>query len=236
FDFNGAYMTKAPNMRNTFSNARLNNNFTPDLDSETILAADASYVIRTPKFKGRLTGYMSQINNATEISFYYAESIGDGTGDEDAFVSEIMTDVSKRNIGLELGMEYQITQTIKLTGAASYGQYIYSNNPSLYINDDEIAANGGNPLIDFGKAALKNYRLAGMPQQAYSLGIEYRDPKYWWIGANANYLDDNYLDVSNVLRTNNFTTDTSGTTYPGATEESVRGFLKQEKFDSFFLV
>lgn len=236
FDFNGAYMTKAPNLRNTFSNARLNNNFTPNIDSETIFSADASYILRTPKLKGRLTGFMSQVNNSTEISFYYAESIGDGTGDEDAFVSEIMTDVNKRNIGLELGLEYQITQTIKLTGAASYGQYIYSNNPHLFINDDEIAANGGNPLIDFGKAYLKNYRLAGMPQQAYSFGVEYRDPKYWWIGANVNYLDDNYLDVSNVLRTQNFVSDSNGETYPGASEESVRNFLKQEKFDSFFLV
>jgi hypothetical protein len=22
----------------------------------------------------------------------------------------------------------------------------------------------------------------GTPQQAYSMGLEYRDPKYWWIG------------------------------------------------------
>src|SRR5690606_33568686 len=107
-DFNGAYLTKAPNLRNTFSNARLNNNFTPNLESESIISADASYIIRTPKVKGRLTGFMSQVNNSTEISFYYAESIGDGTGDEDAFVSEIMTDVNKRNLGLELGLEYQV--------------------------------------------------------------------------------------------------------------------------------
>ncbi len=236
FDFNGAYMTKAPNLRNTFANARLNNSFTPDLDSETIISADASYIIRTPKLKGRITGFMSKIHNATEISFYYAESIGDGTGDEDSFVSEIMTDVNKQNIGVELGLEYQITQTIKVTGAASYGQYIYSNNPTLRLNDDEIAATGGNSLMDLGKAYLKNYRLAGMPQQAYSFGVEYRNPNFWHIGANVNYLDDNYLDVSNVLRTNNFTTNAAGETYSGATEESVRGFLKQEKFDSFFLV
>ncbi|SRR5690554_5330417 len=236
-DFNGAYLTKAPNLRNTFSNARLNNNFTPNLESESIISADASYIIRTPKVKGRLTGFMSQVNNSTEISFYYAESIGDGTGDEDAFVSEIMTDVNKRNLGLELGLEYQVTQTVKVTGAASYGQYIYSNNPHLYVNDDEIASKGGNPLINMGRAYLKNYRLAGMPQQAYSLGVEYRDPKYWWIGGNINYLDDNYLDVSNVLRTNNFTTDnTTGVAYPGATEESVRDLLRQEKFNSFMLV
>ena len=42
-----------------------------------------------------------------------------------------------------------------------------------------------------------------MPQQAYSVGIEYRDPKFWWIGANANYLSDNYLDVVTIIRTSN---------------------------------
>lgn len=237
FDFNGAYLTKAPTLRNTFANARLNNSFTPDIDNESIISADASYILRTPKLKGRITGFMSKVQNSTKISFYYAESIGDGTGDEDAFVSEILTGIEKQNLGVEFGLEYQITQTIKISGAASYGQYTISNNPNLKINDDEIAANGGISLMNLGKAYLKNYRQSGMPQQAYSLGIEYRDPKFWWIGANANYLDDNYLDVSSVLRTDNFTTDTStGMAYDGATEESVRGFLKQEKFDSFFLV
>jgi hypothetical protein len=45
-------------------------------------------------------------------------------------------------------------------------------------------------------ALLKNYKQAGMPQQAYALGIEYRDPKYWWIGTNINYLAETYIDVS----------------------------------------
>ena len=75
-----------------------------------------------------------------------------------------------------------------------------------------------------------------MPQQAYSFGLEYRDPNYWFISANMNYLGDSYLDVSNILRTDNFTIDrTTGVSYPGATEESVRDLLKQEKFDNFML-
>jgi hypothetical protein len=35
-----------------------------------------------------------------------------------------------------------------------------------------------------------------MPQQAYSLGFEYRDPSYWFINPNINYVADNYLDFS----------------------------------------
>ncbi|MDO4727621.1 MAG: carboxypeptidase-like regulatory domain-containing protein [Bacteroidota bacterium] len=236
-DLNGIYQTKAPSLRNTFSNVRINNIITPDLAQEKIMGADLSYILRKPNLKLRATGFVSQVKGATEISFYYAENIGDGTGDQDAFVSEILTGINKQNIGFELGAEYQITSTLKVIGGIAAGQYIYNNNPNLKLNDDEIAANGGNPLIDFGKAYLKNYRQPGVPQQAYSLGLEYRDPKFWWVGANVNYLNDTHLDVSNVLRTNNFTIDnTTGIAYEGIDETAVRDLLRQEKLDSFMLV
>lgn len=235
-DFNGLYMTQAPNLRNTFSNARLNNNITPDLVSESIVSADASYIIRAPRLKARLTGFYTKIKDATEISFFYAESIGDASGDEDSFVSEIVTGIDKQNMGLELGFEYQITSTIKATAAASYGQYIFSDNARLRTNDDNLAAVGQNPVTEFGTNYLKGVRQAGIPQQAYSLGLEYRSPNFWWIGANANYLADTYIDASNILRTDNFTLDNNGVSFPGANDQSVRDLLKQEKFDSFMLV
>jgi hypothetical protein len=241
FDFNTVFMTKAPNLRNTFSNARLNNNITPNLNSESIMGADLSYIIKAPKFKARVTGFFNRISNATQISFFYGEGIfdagEDGDTDTDSFISEIVTGINKKHIGAELGFEYQITSTIKATGSASYGQYTYDNNPNLKVNDDALATSANpNPVFDFGKAYLKNYRLPGMPQQAYSVGLEYRDPKFWWIGANVNYLDDNYLSISNILRTENFVTDANGLGFEGATDESVRQLLKQEKFDPTTLV
>lgn len=238
-DFNGAYMTKAPNMRNTFANARINNNITPDLISEQIASVDASYIIRTPKFKSRITGFASKVQNATEISFFYAEGVGEDTdgGDEDAFISELLTGIDKKNLGIELGMEYQITSTIKATVAASYGQYLYDNNPNLKVNDDAQATlTNMQPVVDFGKAYLKNYRLPGMPQTAASFGLEYRDPHFWWVGANINYLADSYLDVSNILRTENFVVDNDGYGYNGANNETVAKALKQEKFAEFNLL
>ncbi len=238
-DFNGVYMTKAPTMRNTFANARINNNITPELDSETVASLDASYVVRTPKFKARLTGFASRVQNATEISFFYAEGIGEDVdgNDQDSFISEILTGIEKKNFGAELGLEYQITSTIKATAAASYGQYLYGNNPNLKINDDgQASLTNTQPVVDFGKSYLKNYRVAGMPQTAASFGLEYRDPHFWWVGANINYLGDSYLDVSNISRTDNFSLDNSGISYPGATEDAVRQALKQEKFADFNLL
>lgn len=240
-DFNGAYMTKAPNLRNTFANARLNNNITPNINSERIASVDASYIIRTPKLKTRLTGFASKIQNATEISFFYGELSGDDSGadgNEDAFISEILTGIDKKNVGAELGIEYQITSTIKATAAASYGQYLYSNNPTLFINDDaQASATNSFPVQSFGSAYLKNYRLPGMPQTAASFELEYRDPNFWWVSADINYLSDSYLDVSNILRTQNFVTNPStGLSYDGATLETVSTALNQQKFDAFNLI
>jgi hypothetical protein len=180
---------------------------------------------------------MSKIQNSTDLSFYYAEGIGDDDGDADSFVSEIVTGMDKKNIGAEFGLEYQITSTIKATIAASYGEYTYDNNPNLKINDDSQAtASNSYPVVDFGKTYLKGYRQPGMPQTAGSFGLEYRDPHFWSISANINYLGESYMDVSNVLRTNNFTIDNTGVSYLGANEASVRKILQQEKFDEITLL
>ena len=242
-DFNGVYMTKAPNLRNSFSNARLNNNITPDLRSEAIMSADASYIIKAPKFKARLTGFFSKVKDATEISFFYGEGLfdagEDGDTDTDSFISEIVTGISKKNIGAEFGFEYQLTSTIKVNGAASYGQYTYDENPNLKVNDDgQASETNANPITDFGRAYLKGYKQPGIPQQAYSLGLEYRDPKFWWIGANVNYLADSYIDVSSILRTSNFVVEdpATGIGFEGGTNDAIRAALKQEKFDPITLV
>jgi hypothetical protein len=247
--FNGVFMTKAPTLRNTFPNARLNNSVVAGLDSENIYSGDLSYIIRAPKLKARLTAFYSRIDNATETSFFFAEGVVesiDGDADTNAFVAETVTDISKQQMGLELGFEYQFTPTLKGMLSASYGQYTYANNPNVTLNNDALAAD----LIDinpgqingastnFGKADLKDYKLPGMPQQAASVGIEYRNPKFWWIGANANYLGANYIDVSALMRTDNFLIDPeTGHQFIeiGTDNKRTRELLKQEKFDDFVL-
>ncbi len=242
--YNAAYLTKAPTLRNVFPNARLNNNSIENLEGESIASMDASYIVRTPKFKSRFTAYYTNIKNATETSFFFGEGIFDDDGGDggDAFVAETTTNIEKLNIGAELGMEYQITSTIKLTANAAYGEYTYNNNPSVSLNNDNLASpTNTNPTIDFGTSKLKGYRLAGGPQTATSLGIEYRDPKFWWIGANANYLANNYLDVSALLRTDNFFKNPLdpyglGLPFPEATAARAKELLKQQRFDDFTLI
>lgn len=239
--FNGAHLSKAPTIRSTFPNARLNNSVVDGLQSETISSLDATYVFRSPKLKARLTAYYSTIKNATKISFFYAEGIfdnGAGYTNTNAFVSQTLSNLDRKNIGGEFSFEYQITSTVKGNFSAGYGQFVYDSNPNVTINNDAVASlENRNPSFDFGTALLRNYRQAGMPQQAYSLGVDYRDPKYWWIGTNINYLAENYIDVSPISRTDRFYTNpASGFPFPEATAERGRDLLKQEKFDPVVLL
>ncbi len=240
-DFNAAHLTLAPNLKSSFSNVRLNNAYVPGLQNETLNSLDASFIFRTSKIKSRLTAYYSTIKDATKISFFYAEGIFDdeaGYTNTNAFVSQTLTHLNRKNTGMEWSAEYQLNSTVRLSMAAGYGQFIFDENPNLSINNDALASpDNTNPSFDFGKALLKNYRQAGMPQQAYSMGIEYRDPKYWWIGANFNYLADQFIEVSPISRTARFYTNpASGQPFPEASEQRAAELLKQEQLDPMVLL
>ncbi len=232
---NGGYTTNAPTIKTAFSNSRVNNSITPDLTSEKIITGDLSYVFRAPKIQSRLTAYYTKFRNAIETSFFFAEGL---LGDQADFVNEIITGVDKTNMGAELSFEYQILPTVKLLAAGSVGQFTYSNNPQLYLISETFTDLNSN----FGTAYLKNYHISGTPQRAYSFTFEYRDPAYWFFQVNANYLTNNYLDISPLLRTNNFYVDSDGVPFLDdetgvqVTQEQVDNLLKQEKFDPTFLV
>ena len=236
FDFNGGYLTKAPNLRNSFSNSRENNSTVDNLTSEKVFSADASYIFRSPIVQAKLTGYYTKVQDATEISFFFADGIG---GDNTAFVQEILSGIDKKHFGAEFGIEAQVTPTIKLKGAANLGQYTYDNNPNLYLTTENNTRSKDAGFVDgrkdFGSANLKNYKLAAGPQTAYSVGFEYRDPDYWFVGATANFFDNVYVDVAPLTRTSNFADD-GGIPFNDYDVDVARELLQQEKFDNYMVV
>lgn len=237
-DVNGGYVTRAPNIRNTYSNSRENHNIVRNITEEKATSFDASYIFRSPIVKAKITGFYTKIEDANEVGFYFADGIsgGDDIQDNDtsAFVQEILQGIDKRHIGVELGIEAQVTPTIKLKGAASVGQYTYDNNPNLYLTSASFETEDGS--IDFGQANLKDYKLAGGPQRAASVGFEYRDPDYWWFGATANFFSNAYIDVNALNRTENFYLDSDGLPINDYDEELATELLKQEKISDYMVV
>ncbi|SEK79874.1 CarboxypepD_reg-like domain-containing protein [Aquimarina amphilecti] len=249
-DVHGTYFTKAPTIRNSFANSRQNNRTIAQLieaeesiagtqESEKVQSIDVGYILRTPKLKARLTGYYTKIEDATDISFFFTQAI---SGSDVGFVQEILTGIDKQHFGAELGIEYQITPTIKLKGAAAIGQFTYANNPDLFLASTsssflgESITEGLNGTRYEGKSALKDYRIAGGPQNAAQLGFEYRDPNFWWFGTTANYFSNAYIDVSPFARTSNFNQDVDGLPFNDYDDSIARDLLRQEQFDDYILV
>ncbi|MBU2940885.1 TonB-dependent receptor [Lacinutrix sp. C3R15] len=236
-DVNGGYITRAPSLRNTYSNSRENHNIVRGIEEEKVTSFDASYIFRSPIVKAKLTGFYSTVNDANEVGFYYADGLsGDAIAENEtsAFVQEVLTGINKKNIGVEFGIEAQVTPTIKLKAAGSVGQYTYDNNPDLYLTSASFESEGGS--ISYGQANLKDYKVAGGPQRAASVGFEYRDPDYWWFGATANFFSNAYVDVNALTRTENFYLDADGLPFNDYDVEVATELLKQEEFDEYMVV
>ena len=224
---NTGYITKAPTLRNSFSNPRTNNAIVENITNEKITTADISYIFRSPFVQAKLTGYYTKIKDATEVSFYYADGIGGSGSDFTAFVQEILTGIDKRHLGIEVGVEAQIIPTVKLKGAANIGQYTYNNNPNLSLTSE-----AANFQFKTRSSNLKNYKIPAGPQQAYSIGFEYRAPEYWWLGATMNFFGNTYVDINPLTRTNNFSDD-GGVPFNDYNPVLAKELLKQEKFDPY---
>ncbi|WP_418602313.1 carboxypeptidase regulatory-like domain-containing protein [Hwangdonia sp.] len=237
FDANAGFISRAPSIQNTYSNSRENHNIVPNISEENIMSVDGSYIFRSSIIKAKLTGYFTKITDASEISFYFADGVG---GDNTAFVQEILQGIDKKHLGIEAGIEAQVTPTIKLKGVASVGQFTYANNPDLFLStepdDESVAAGFINGFKGFGQSNLKNYKLASGPQHAYSVGFDYRDPDFWWFGATVNFFANTYVDVNPLTRSSNFTTDFDGNVFNDYDEDLARTLLKQERFDDYMVI
>lgn len=228
-NFNAGFLNKPPSLQNTFTNPRESNAIVSDLKSEKILATDMSYIGRGTFLNAKITGYYTAIKDATKIAFFYADGISGNGTENSAFVQEVLTKINTKHLGVELGLEFKITPSLQLNLAGNFGQYIYSNNPNLALTSDSFS----NAFAFKKTAYLKNYKLANGPQKAYAIGLEYRDPAYWWMGLNANFFGDTYINIAPLKRTENFSLDTDGFTFNDYDATLARTLLEQERFEDY---
>ena len=229
-NLNVAYFTKAPTLQNSFSNVRISNSVVENLNSEKIISADLSYIFRSPIVQGKISGYFTKNKDITEVSFYYADGIGGSDSENTAFVQEVLTGIDKKHFGVEIGIEAQVTSTLKFKGAANIGQYTFDNNPNLSLSSESE-----NFQFNSRVSQLKNYKLPVGPQKAYSVGFEYRAPEYWWIGATLNFFDDVYVDINPLTRTTNFSDD-GGIPFNDYDPILAKELLQQEQFKNYTTV
>ncbi len=187
---NVMYLQRAPDFRNTFVSPRFRNQIIDNPQKETAYSGEIAYVIRSPKLKAKALGYFTQFRNLAEVRSFFID------GSSSAFVNFITTGEGRTHVGTELAAEYKLTSTLSAKFIAGIGQNYIDVRPQVDIIQD----NTGQVLLEDETIYVKNFRLPGA-QSAYTLGLSYNSPKYWYININANYFDHMYLDYNPLRRT-----------------------------------
>lgn len=187
---NGANFTRAPEMRNLYISPRTRNDVVSNVANEVVRSGDLSYFIRHPFVKMRITGYYSEVLNQTQMRIFYHDEYN-------SFVNYLMTGVNNLYTGVEFGAEFKLSSTLQATAVFGNGQAIYNSRPLATISVD----NTSELVAENRTVYLKNYKVGGTPQTVGSIGLKYSSPKFWFIGVNANYFGNIYLDPNPDRRT-----------------------------------
>jgi len=187
---NAAYLTQAPSSRNVYVSPQTRDYGVTNPLSEEISTIDLNYILRFPKLKMRLTFYYTERKNAISVKQYYHDEYN-------SMVNYVMEGVNTMNQGIEFGIDGNIGGGFSLNGVAALGQHLYTSQPTatVYVN------NSSEVLATDKIIYLRNYKVGGMPQSAFSAGIKYTGKKYWFAGANYNLYADIYLDPNPDRRT-----------------------------------
>jgi len=187
---NGTYQQIAPNFRNTFVSPRFRNSIVEDPVTMKALSGEAAYVHRSPILKIKALGYYTRLRDINEVSSFFI----DGTAN--AFVNFISSQEGRTHVGTEFSSEVKLTTTLSAKFAAGVGQNYIDVRPVV----DLIQDNTGTVLLEDETIYVKNFRMQGA-QSAYTVGLSYNSPKFWYVNMNFNYFDNIYLDYNPLRRT-----------------------------------
>lgn len=211
FEANALYMQNAPSFQSAFVSARTRNTATPGIKEEKVMAFDASYNFRKGDFKGRLTGFYTNIKDQSKVISYYDDVEG-------VFSNFAMSGIEKLHFGLEAAISIPIYGGLSYNSAVSYGQYTYNNNPYYVQIQDNI-----DEVINSGKVYWKNFRVENTPQLAVNFGLNYRGKNNLYASVDYNYYNYTYISMSPLNRTDAVLT-------PGLSTEDIIKLRHQEKY------
>jgi hypothetical protein len=186
---NGTYQSRAPFFENAFIAPRTRDFVQDDLKSEEILSVEGGYVMNAPKVKIRATGYYTRFKNQLNVLTFYNDEFQN-------FVNYAISNIGKVHAGVEFGAEAKVYKGLSVTAAAAYGQYTFNTRQSATVTADNSTTVLSQDIVVYSKDFY-----VPTPQQAYTIGLDYRSPRFWFINVNFNYFDGMYLDFNPVRRT-----------------------------------
>ncbi len=194
---NGMYKSNAPLPYDAYTSPRISDEAVPYLQSEKIKSADINYVFTYPKVNGRVSAFYTDYQNGAQKTSYYNDSYK-------TFVHHSLSEVNKRNYGVEAGVKYNFIKNFTLSFAGTWSNFTYTDDPKgtvRYENGLHNRLTGEDAKYLNQKVEIEGYHVGGSPEIAGTIGLQYFW-NFWWFEINLNSIANNYLDPSPIQRTN----------------------------------
>ncbi len=183
---NAAYLTKAPLFQDAYYDAEIKSTTQNNLQSQDIQTIEGGYVLNSPLLNVRLSGYYSAFKHGFKVRRYFDYSLNE-------YVDFALSNINTVQFGGELGVEAKVAKGFTVNAVASVGRYYYDSRQLVTVSQDN--SNAPYPTIPPGSLVyILNYRLPNTPQEAYSLGINYRSKHFWGATLTGNYFDQMWVD------------------------------------------
>ncbi len=186
---NGAIMQRPPSYREAYLSPRTRDDVVQGLTTEKIQSVEGGYYLKSPYYKARVTGYYTRFQDGLETINFYNDV-------QRTFGNLTINGIDRQHFGVEIAGEAQIVTGLSITGAVALGQYTYTNRPSMTFTQDNTAE-----VLSVETVYQKDFYVDNTPQRAYSVGLRYNSPKFWFANVTFNYFDEMYLDFNPLRRT-----------------------------------
>lgn len=177
------YGTEAPRPYDAYISSRVKDDVI-DLKVEKIFSADLSYAMNFRNFKAIVTAFFTDQRDNIERTAFYDDA-------RSTFMNYALTGVHKQYKGVEVGASYKLSPSLTVSAAANIARYQYKNRPM----GTRSYENGVEP-DESNMVYLKNFYVAGTPQECYSLAFNWAGPKNWYVELNGAWMNRSYVSLS----------------------------------------
>ncbi len=189
----GGYEWMAPTARTAFAAPQVNNDFVKNLKLERVMSAEFGYQLQTSWMHANLNAYYSRMNDVTEYTMAYSDI-------EHSFSYISLTGINKEYYGLELGLNFKVTENFNIKTLGVISEAKYTNNADISYMLSEGIVNPKNNSLYYDDICLnKGMHEGGTPLAAASIDLSYHAGG-WFVDVIGNYYDKIYLYYSPITR------------------------------------
>lgn len=186
---NAGHYSRQPYLDNIFEDVRNSNTLlTPDVENEKITGIEAGYKLLSDDMRANFNVYHTTWGNRTNVSSFNNDGGTPDNEDDDFQQRDIERGISQTHMGVELDLQYKITDKIRLSGFTSLGDWTFNKIESLTSFNDDT----GTQISEVEGDDIDDVHITSAPQFSLGFGVNAEVSDGFRVYADYNYFDKIY--------------------------------------------